>query len=82
MPYIKEEDRAALLNKERSPRVAGELNFLFTSLIVEYVEANGLNYQHINDIIGALDGAGAEFQRRIVVPYEDTKIEENGDVYP
>ncbi len=82
MPYIKEEDRVALLAKERPPSVAGELNFLFTVLSLEYLQANGLNYQHINDIIGALEGCKLELYRRLVVGYEDTKIESNGDVYP
>jgi hypothetical protein len=36
----------------------------------------------VNDVVGALDGAKAEFQRRVVAPYEDKKIRENGDVYP
>ena len=41
----------------------------------------GLNYQTCNDVMGALEGAKAEFYRRVVGPYEDQKIEENGDVY-
>jgi hypothetical protein len=89
MPYIKNEDRFALAPFERPDgsrtrpiRTAGELNFLFTILAIEYIEANGLNYQNCNDVVGALDGAKAEFQRRVVAPYEDKKIRENGDVYP
>ena len=39
------------------------------------------NYQAINDIVGAVEGAKLEFVRRIVNPYEDKKIKENGDVY-
>jgi len=41
----------------------------------------GPSYQTINDIIGALEGAKMEFYRRVVVPYEDKKIKDNGDVY-
>ena len=40
-----------------------------------------LTYQTMNDIIGALEGAKLEFYRRVVVPYENDKIEQNGDVY-
>ncbi len=41
---------------------------------------NKMNYARINTIIGALESAKAEFQRRIVAPYEDEKISVNGDV--
>jgi hypothetical protein len=34
----------------------------------------------MNDVLGALHAAGLEFNRRIVAPYEDTKIEQNGDI--
>ncbi len=86
MPYIDKERRLALWND--SPidfndkiETAGELNFRFTEIINDYLLHKGLNYQHINDIIGALEGAKAEFQRRVVNKYEDKKIKENKDVY-
>jgi len=88
MPYIKEADREALTPDSRHAPVprparnAGELNYQITLLLIDYIESNGLNYQHCNDAVGALDGAKAEFQRRVVAPYEDKKIRENGDVYP
>jgi hypothetical protein len=41
---------------------------------------NGENYQHFNDVLGALEGAKLELYRRRIAPYEDTKIVENGDV--
>ena len=85
MPYLKKTDKDKLnkiLKALKTTKVstAGELNFLITSLIHEYLKTQGLNYQHINDIVGALDGAKVEFQRRIVGPYEDLKIQDNGDV--
>ena len=78
MPYINEEQR---LRASSCPVNAGELNFAVTVLIINYFQRSGQNYQAINDIVGALDSAKAEFQRRVVAPYEDKKIEENGDVY-
>lgn len=80
MPYINEEARKRLLFGD--VETAGELNYEFTQLALAYVDHKGLNYQTINDIVGALEGAKAEFQRRVVAPYEDGKIHENGDVYP
>lgn len=78
MPYISKDRRRQL--EYADERTSGELNYQITCLIREYWRRTG-NYQGINDIIGALEGAKAEFYRRIVVPYEDKKIVENGDVY-
>ncbi len=78
MPYIKDEDKAGAIT---TPSTAGELNFAITNLIQTYLSHSTLNYQAINDIVGALEGAKAEFQRRVVAPYEDIKIRENGDCY-
>lgn len=85
MPYIKQEDRqwqqdALNASNWPNPRTAGELNYCFTRLIVDYYFTHK-GYQGINDIIGALEGAKLEFYRRVAVPYEDKKIIENGDVY-
>mgnify|MGYP001603503530 CR=1 FL=1 len=78
MPYINSAKRGTACV---IPKDAGELNFAFTRAISYYLESQGLRYQTINDIVGALEGAKAEFQRRIVAPYEDGKKAENGDVY-
>jgi hypothetical protein len=78
MPYIIHSDRevAAVY-----PKSAGELNYAFTDTIIEYMKQHN-NYQGINDVLGALEGAKMEFYRRWVVPYEDYKCASNGDVYP
>jgi hypothetical protein len=82
MPYIHQDDRLLLeLNGPAYASTAGELNFLITALCIEYLNTNGKNYQRINDVVGALEGAKLEFYRRVAAPYEDLKIKENGDVY-
>jgi hypothetical protein len=83
MPYVKQDRRDVLRpSADVFPKVAGELNYQFTELALNYVLAHGLSYKTINDIVGALEGAKLEFYRRVAAPYEDTKIKENGDVYP
>lgn len=79
MPYIKQAARFRLDHDE--PQTAGELNFALTEVVDMYVQCHGKRYQTFNDIMGALDGAAREFYRRVVAPYEDKKIAENGDVY-
>lgn len=62
------------------PTTAGELNYIFSVVANKYWRNNGRNYQAFNDIIGALEGAKLEIYRRKIAPYEDKKIEENGDI--
>jgi predicted DNA-binding protein with PD1-like motif len=79
MPYIKEKDRDYAVNM--GAENPGDLNFLFTHEIKKYMNLKGVSYRTINDVIGALEGAKLEFYRRVAAPYEDQKIQENGDVY-
>lgn len=84
MPYIKQEDRNGLDTitefASDAPKNAGELQYVFAIIIKSYL-GKVYRYQDLNDVIGALEGAKLEFYRRVVAPYEDTKIKENGDVY-
>lgn len=79
MPYITPEQRGDLFT--RPAQNAGELNYSLTVFMRRYVVTKGLSYQTINDVLGALEGAKAEFYRRVAVPYENTKLTINGDVY-
>jgi hypothetical protein len=62
------------------PDSSGELNFAITNLLHIYLQRHGKKYATLNDCLGALEGAKLEFFRRVVAPYEDKKIEENGDL--
>lgn len=88
MPYIPLHRRRELSESMfMMPQSAGELNYLLTMLvqgfITERMKMTGepLKYCMINDVMGALEGAKAEFYRRVAAPYEDKKREENGEVY-
>ena len=83
MPYISAEARQRLgdIVMSSPPETSGELNYVFTMFIKQYLDDHGMRYQTMNDIVGALDNAKNEFQTRIQRPYEDQKMRENGDVY-
>lgn len=81
MPYVERHRRQALL-AGAVPATAGELNFLISDLAGKYVARKGLRYAVLAQVTAALNDAKAEFERRVVAPYEDTKRKENGDVYP
>ena len=79
MPYIPEELRDEL--EVRLPRTAGELNFVITTFVVDYLDAAPRSYERLNAVMGVLECAKQELYRRVATPYEDKKKEENGDVY-
>jgi hypothetical protein len=81
MPYMTPGRRTELDAFPRLPRGPGDLNYLLTTTLVDYITDNGLSYGTINDVLGALEGAKQEFYRRVAVPYEDSKRTVNGDVY-
>ena len=88
MPYILAADRDKLQSATDAmtavideSTTAGDLNYMISLMAKAYIGAKGLRYEHLNAVVGALDCAKAEFQRRVVAPYEDQKIAENGDVY-
>ncbi len=59
----------------------GELNYLFTVLAIMFTEQKGVSYTNMNEVMGVFESAKLEYYRRMVAPYEDEKIKENGDVY-
>lgn len=88
MPYIKRELRklldaeidalyAKLSNEQVGNDIDGCLNYVITKLIHRIYPRR---YFSLNRAIGVLECAKQELYRRIVGPYEDEKIAENGDV--
>lgn len=85
MPYIEPIQRERfkmLINLMETVEIrnSGELNYLITNLLHEYIRQNGESYQKYNDCVGSLEGAKLELYRRHIQFYENKKIEENGDV--
>lgn len=89
MPYIKPEDREiyepmldVLMNELRySENWKGDLNFIVSTILSDLLFRYGTSYSMLNDMVGVLECAKLELYRRMAAPYEDEKIEDNGDVY-
>lgn len=87
MPYINKEDRelyddvidTLAYKLDSCSWDEGHINYVITRLLKE-AWAFRRRYSMINRVIGAIECAKLEFYRRVAVPYEDEKIEENGDV--
>ena len=87
MPYILQGDRpkydnlingiVKILQERPIENIDGDLNYIVTRIIKEVYP---LRYFHINRAMGVLECIQHEFYRRVAAPYEDTKIQQNGDV--
>jgi len=87
MPYIKKDQRPAI-DKLVNPLIEylksipvedqdGSLNYAVTKIIKHVYPKK---YFHFNRALGVLTAITHELYRKIIGPYEDTKIKENGDV--
>lgn len=69
---------------ENNDQLCGELNYIIFRLAKMLCDqemwGGERRYARMNAIIGAIESAKAEFQRRIIAPYENEKMDENGDI--
>ncbi len=88
MPYISKDSRieyddeidelAIKLNELDNDMLSGHLNYIFFRLAG--ILCSDESYARMAVVSSALSEAQAEFRRRVMAPYEDEKIKENGDV--
>lgn len=87
MPYITKQERKQLnriiksVVEKLDANESGKLNYVITKLIIGYMNKQSISYAVFNEVIGVLECVKTEFYRRTIVPYEETKIRMNGDVY-
>lgn len=87
MPYIKQDLRPdidnlvePLIEHIKSLSIEdqdGVLNYALTKVIKKVYPQK---YYHLNRALGVLTAVIQEFYRKVVAPYEETKIKQNGDV--
>lgn len=88
MPYIAPERRplhddaiAVLTAKLDAGTPGGDINYIITRLLSHWIRKRGLSYAVLADAVGVMETAKFELYRRVAGPYEDRKMENNGDVY-
>ena len=87
MPYIQQDQRLCLDPGIENLTGAlgtlgwppGAVNYVVTRIVLGWWSRNP-KYETGNAILGVLAAVGAEFVRRRLAPYEDAKIDENGDI--
>ena len=80
MPYVEEFKREYLdtvVKNLSSLKADGDLNYVLFALCKRHVKPSYNNYKNF---CGELRQCVTEIERRILAPYEDEKIKENGDV--
>jgi hypothetical protein len=82
MPYIKKENRPALdkiisAMKLAGVKADGDLNYILYTFCKRNIDPSYNNYKNF---CGELRQCATEIERRLLGPYEDKKIKENGDV--
>lgn len=77
MPYIKEGRRDFV--KRMGGANVGDLTYILYKTCLDYLGTSP-SFSDFAEVLGALEAYKLELYRRKIAPYEDKKIEENGDV--
>ena len=86
MPYTEPEDRTPEIKKAisalaREIKTKGDLNYTICELTGWLInKTGGMGYTNVSNWIDGVHGAERELTRRLLNPYEDIKIAENGDL--
>jgi hypothetical protein len=93
MPYIKHKSRTELEptitsliftlreleHEDPEANIEGCVNYIFSTILATMYP--GTSYRNINDAMGILSSAQAEYYRKVAAPLENQKEFENGPVY-
>ena len=82
MPYIRQEQRMQLEPVVRAMRMVsikadGDLNYVLFAYALRHIPES---YNSLKNYCAELRACATEIERTILGPYEDTKMEENGNV--
>ena len=86
MPYTEQDDRTLEMRQaigilKEEIKNKGDLNYTICELVGQLIlKTGGMGYTNISNWIDGVHGAERELTRRLLNPYEDEKIRENGDV--
>jgi hypothetical protein len=85
MPYIKPELRrkfdTCLTELQSKILEKGELTYCLYKLCSLVLKTKQYNYESLSSIMSCLEDSKLEWYRKKMAPYENMKIDENGDIY-
>ena len=82
MPYISNHNQRAKLDEiveelGKVLKIDGDLNYLLYAYCKRHIKPS---YNTYKNFLGEISEVQAEIRRRLLAPYETSKIRENGDV--
>lgn len=87
MPYLPDADRKAVTGLDtidlQEITVPGRLNYALQQCAFAYMQnrlGDLARYSTLAEVIGAFEAAKLEFYRKAIVPYEDKRCKEEGDL--
>ncbi len=90
MPYLAKKDKEDFDSKYKDAlsylesmdikKLSGHLNYMVFKTVKAWTRKNGKKYFVFAAVVGTMICCVLEIYRRLVAPYEDEKILENGDV--
>lgn len=80
MPYL-DKNRKDHLDAGNPMLTAGDLTYMIQQLLKRYWVNSSRRYTNIAEILGAIEGAKADFWDRVGREYEEKKRYENGDAW-
>ena len=84
MPYITNKEKEKFIKLINNLVIyinsKGDLNYVICELVGQYIAQTGVSYTKMSEKIDAVHDAETELRRRLLDPYEDKKIIDNGDV--
>ena len=85
MPYVKQAKRPLLdtvvqAMHDAQIKADGDLNYILFKYARDIFTASGSSYKGLKNYRAELRETADEIGRRMLAPYEDEKIKENGDV--
>lgn len=70
-----------LLREKSDDEIEGSLNYTLSRIGAGAMKPHtGWRYRYLNRLYGTYQSVATEFYRRVIAPYEDRAILENGDI--
>ncbi len=74
-------ERRRSLNAGGAIETAGDLNYVLTSVVFDWLMRRPESYDNYNTVIGVLESMKLEMYRKTVAIYEDLKESQNGAIF-
>ncbi len=80
MPYISPIQRTKVIH--RGATTPGEIGYELAKVVDRYLcRKPDIRFKDLAEVLAGLESVKLEFYRRVVAPYEDGKLKDNGEAF-